>query len=384
MQHLWRKRYVTISWITLSAVSLVLLIASVQHKNNKVCKGINVEITGTENNFFVDKKEVTDALKASGSIKGEPLSNINLQMLEHRLKKNKWIAKAELFFDNEEVLQAVVEEKNPVARIFTAEGNSFYIDSACRHLPLSNKLSARVPMFTNFPTQRIKLSKPDSALMASVKELAMFIQADDFWKAQVAQIDITPDGFEMVPTIGNHVVLLGNGEDYKEKFDRLYSFYKQVWTKVGFEKYEKIAVQFKGQVVATKRGSFTTRVDSAKAMEALTDLLAKTQQANEEALDVDSTNEKQVEDITAAKQPLPTNENVQQAPVEQQIDTAHEHEERQRKKPLNVNNKADTRADVKHAAVKSRAKQDEKIIKHKRGAKVPKAVMKKREKVLRK
>jgi cell division protein FtsQ len=160
----------------------VLLIASVRNKNNKVCKGFNVEIIGIENNFFVDKKEVTDALTASGTIKGEPLANINLRVLENRLKKNKWIAKAELFFDNKEVLQVVVEEKNPVARIFTADGNSFYIDSSCQHLPLSNKLSARVPMFTGFPTGRTELSKPDSAVMASVKELAMFIQADNFGK----------------------------------------------------------------------------------------------------------------------------------------------------------------------------------------------------------
>ncbi|MEJ7676643.1 MAG: hypothetical protein WKG06_01950 [Segetibacter sp.] len=71
------------------------------------------------------------------------------------------------------------------------------------------KLSARIPMFTNFPSDKTKLSRPDSELLASVKELAMFIQADDFWKAQAAQIDITPDGFEMVPTIGNHIIKLG-------------------------------------------------------------------------------------------------------------------------------------------------------------------------------
>ncbi|MEJ7827686.1 MAG: hypothetical protein WKF91_05810 [Segetibacter sp.] len=378
MQHLWRKRYTTIVWITLSAVSLVLLIASVRYKNNKVCKGVNVEIVGTENNFFVDKKEVTDALTASGTIKGEPLANINLRMLENRLKKNKWIAKAELFFDNNEVLQVVVKEKIPVARIFTAEGSSFYIDSSCRHLPLSNKLSARVPMFTNFPTDRVKLSKPDSALMASVKELAMFIQADDFWKAQAAQIDITPDGFEMVPTVGNHIVQLGNGEDYKEKFDRLFSFYKQVWTKVGFEKYEKIAVQFKDQVVATKRGSFATRVDSAKAMEALNDLLAKTQQANEEALSVDSNNEIEVEIIPVDKQPLAIKETQPPTPAKQQPKTAVTNEERDKKKLLIVNRKAVTKAEVKRAIKKTPAKKDNKNNKRQRDVKGPKAVMKKR------
>jgi cell division protein FtsQ len=285
MQHLWRKRYVLVGWITLSAVSLVLLIAAIHTRNRKVCKGINVEINGAGNNFFVDSKQVIKILTSTDSIKGEPLENINLRMLEQRLKMDNWIADANLFFDNDEVLQAVVEEKDPVARIFTVAGSSFYIDSACRHLPLSDKLSARVPMFTNFPTDRIKLSKPDSALMASVKDLASFIQADDFWKAQVSQIDITPDGFEMVPTIGNHFVMLGDGEDYKEKFDRLYSFYKQVSTQVGFDKYERIDVRFKGQVVATKRGTTSKAVDTTKAKEALVNLLTESKKATEEAED---------------------------------------------------------------------------------------------------
>lgn len=292
MQPLWRKRYVMAGWLTLSAVSLVLLIAAVKAKNSKVCKGINVEINGIGNNFFVDGKEVTRILTATGPIKGEALTNINLRLLEGRLKKDKWIADAQLFFDNEEMLQVVIEEKDPVARIFTVEGSSFYIDTACNHLPLSDKLSARVPMFTNFPTNNIKLSKPDSELLTSVKELAMFVQADDFWKAQVAQVDITPEGFVMIPTVGNHSVMLGNGEDYKDKFDRLYSFYKQVWTKVGLEKYDKIDVRFIGQVVTTTRGSAIVPVDSTKAKDALNNLLNETKRANDAALNVYGANDK--------------------------------------------------------------------------------------------
>ena len=130
-------------------------------------------------------------------------------------------------------------------------------------------------MFTSFPSDRQVLSKPDSQLLADVKDLAMFIQADEFWKAQVAQIDITPNGFEMIPTIGNHVVVLGKGGDYEQKFDRLFSFYKQVWAKVGFEKYDKLDVQFDGQVVATFKGSMPTIVDTAKAQQLLDNMMAK-------------------------------------------------------------------------------------------------------------
>ncbi len=76
-------------------------------------------------------------------LKESQIENINLKALETRLKSDRWIANAELFFDNKQTLQVIVDEKEPVARIFTVDGRSFYIDSACRRLPLSEKLSAK-------------------------------------------------------------------------------------------------------------------------------------------------------------------------------------------------------------------------------------------------
>jgi len=292
MQQVWRKRWRQSGWIALGAVTLVLLVAGINKKNHKVCSDIEVSINGDGNNYFIDAKGVAAVLKADNPIKGEPIATINLKALEARLKKDKWIADAQLYFDNKQVLQVFVEEKEPVARIFTSAGSSFYIDSACKKLPLSEKLSARIPMFTGFPSDMTRLSRPDSTLLASAKELALFIQADDFWKAQVAQIDITPEGFEMIPTVGNHIVELGKGGDWQQKFDRLFSFYKQVWTKVGFERYEKIDVQFKGQVVATLKGAKSLIVDTAKARIAFENLLAETKKST-----LDSTVDGEVEPI---------------------------------------------------------------------------------------
>lgn len=282
MQQVWRKRWRNTAWFALAGLTLVLLLSAVYKKNHKACEGVEVTFKGEGNNFFIEEKGVVGLLKANGLVIGQPIDAIDLKSLEQILKKDRWIANAELFFDNNQVLQAKVEEKTPVARIFTVDGSSFYIDSACRKLPLSEKLSARIPMFTNFPTNAAKLSKPDSELLVNVKRLAMFIQADEFWKAQVAQVDITPDGFEMVPTLGNHMVMLGDGEELKQKFDRLFSFYKQVWTKVGLEKYEKIDVRFTGQVVATLKGSEQTKVDTAKARKVYEKLFAETRKTVED------------------------------------------------------------------------------------------------------
>lgn len=260
----------------------MLLIAAVETNSSKVCTGIEVEIDGAANNFFIDKKEVMELINAGESVKGQKLENINLQVLEDRLRKEKWISKAELFFDSKQVLQVKVEENEPVARIFTTGGSSFYIDSACKRLPLSRTLSARVPMFTSFPSDREKLSAPDSSLMADVKTIATYIQADDFWKAQIAQVDITPTGFEMVPTVGNHFIVFGNGDDIAAKFDRLFTFYKQVWTKVGLGAYEKIDVQYKGQVVVTKKGAAASMIDSTKARLAVETLLTNAQKTSDD------------------------------------------------------------------------------------------------------
>jgi cell division protein FtsQ len=222
----------------------------------------------------MEEKEIMRVLNSNGSLVGQPIESINLQMLERRLEKDKWIRNAELFFDNNNVLQVKVEERIPIARIFNIAGNSFYIDSAGKQLPLSD-VSIRVPMFTGFPSLGNKWSTKDSAMISSIKNLATFINADEFWNAQVSQVDITPQRtFEMIPTLGNHVVRLGRATDLEEKFGRLYTFYKQVWTKVGLEKYATIDVQFNGQVIATRKGAWTINVDSTKAKEAFRDMMA--------------------------------------------------------------------------------------------------------------
>ena len=277
MRPLWKKKLVTAGWLALTAAGMVVLVAAATRKNHKECAGINVEITGAEDHFFVDEKEVAKLLNANGNLTGRSIETINLLVMEKRLENDKWINNAELFFDNNQLLQVVIEENEPVARIFTVGGYSYYIDSSCKKLPLSDRLSARVPMFTNFPSDRTRLGRVDSIMMVSLKDMALYINRVPFWKAQVAQIDINDNReLEMVPTVGNHTVLLGKADDFDEKFNRLFAFYQQVWTKVGLEKYDKIDVQYKGQVVATKRGSSASVVvDSAKAQRALDELMAK-------------------------------------------------------------------------------------------------------------
>lgn len=275
---MWKQRIIQAIWILAGAGTTVLLVAAMQKKSHKLCSDVQIEINGTTEHVFVDKEDIKQILKNKGSFTGVSMTRIDLRNIEEALEKDPWIKDAELFFDNKQVLQVSIVEREPVARIFTVMGNSFYLDSSGKILPLSEKLTARVPVFTGFPFGK-KLSAPDSALMKDVIRLSNYIYADSFWNAQIAQVDIAGNEFEMVPVIGNHIIKFGNANDVEAKFKKLFSFYKNVSTKVGFDRYETINLMYEGQIVATKRGAVAPVADSAGAMLQLQHSLQTTAQA---------------------------------------------------------------------------------------------------------
>lgn len=288
-------------WLCIGGGMLTLLLAAITKKKRGECSDYTIVLKGQSGNYFIDQKDVQQLLmKATGgAIKGQPITSFDLFKLEQMLEHNTWINDAELYFDNKDVLHVTVSEKEPVARIFTETGSSFYIDSAGRKMPLSDKLSARVPVFTGFTAKKV-LSASDSVLLNDVRTTANFIVNDPFWMSQVAQIDITADKtFEMVPVVGNHTVKLGDGTGIDKKFHRLMVFYKQVLSKTGFDKYKLIDVQYKGQIVAAKQLG-DVKVDSVQLRRNVEKLLKQSIDAENDTtvkilptgryqLDIDST-----------------------------------------------------------------------------------------------
>ena len=186
---------------------------------------------------------------------GLPIGNLNLNALEKYLQTIRWVKHAELFLDNTQSLQVKIEQRIPIARIFTTSGNSFYIDKEGWKLPLKQLTVLRLPVFTNFPSDQEKLSKPDSLLLNDILHFTKAVQSDTFFMAQTAQVNIALNGdFEMVPTVGDHVVLIGSVENIEDKLNRLYTFYKKVWIQSGLNAYQVIDCRFDNQIVALKKG----------------------------------------------------------------------------------------------------------------------------------
>lgn len=263
---MWKKRMIQALWIAMGIATVVLLGAAMQQKNKKACVDVKIEISGAEEHMFIDEKDILLVINASGNVIGKEIASIGLQQIEAELEVNEWVKNAELFFDNNQVLQVNIQERQPIARIFTVQGSSFYLDTAAVQLPLSEKLTARVPVFTNFPNDKKVMSKGDSLLLQQVIEIGKFIINDSFWMAQIAQVDVTPSAtFEIIPVVGNHIVSIGDANDIENKLNRLYTFYKKAWLQNGMNAYERLDVRYNNQVVAIKKGWGAAKIDSAKA-----------------------------------------------------------------------------------------------------------------------
>jgi cell division protein FtsQ len=264
----WIKKIAFVLWLLFGVAVTITLVAAIRKKDQSICKTITIQIEQTNGHIFLSEKEIEQLLVGNNTstIINKPLQHIDLRALENILLANIWIQKANLFFDNNNVLHVHVAERTPIARVFEIWGKSFYIDSSCTQLPLVQNIHMQLPVFTNFPFNGNKLTIQDSMLLHQIKDISTCILADSFWMAQIQQIDITSErNFEMIPTIGNHLIVFGDAINYKNKFGKLKTFYEKAWAKVGLEKYAILDLRFDRQIIATRKGAGTIGIDTAQA-----------------------------------------------------------------------------------------------------------------------
>lgn len=350
----------------MGAGTIVLLVAAIQAKEAKRCKGIEINIKGVNNNFFVDKNDILNHLNAIEKINpvGKPIGAFNLRRLETELEKDIWVKGAELFFDNNEVLQVMVEEREPIARVFSTGGTTFYVDNDLTMLPLSEKFSARLPVFTGFPSDKKVLSNADSILLSDIKILSLAIQEDSFCMALIEQVDINQNRqFEFIPKLGNQIIVFGNAANIAEKLRKLKLFYQEVMVKAGWSNYSVINVEYKNQVVAKIRGAEDVKADSLRALQIMQVIVDRAQKNSSDSLQtMMKDNERNSVDSSMIQQSIQRDDNVElpntnEKPIPQVVPTVQP---------------------VTKPAVKDVQKKLDKSLPVKKETEQPKAVMKKK------
>ena len=221
-------------------------------QNEKVCKKVTIKIDNEYNNYFIGDKEVRNLLTREGERKLEGLPNdqIDLKNLEKRIEAHSFVKEADVYRGLDGNIQVHVKQNRPIARILRPD-QDVYIDTEGRTLPLSDSYTARVIPITKSALIK-SLDKgffQDSTGQAYLS-LLMFIEKDEFWKAQLAQMHIDGRGMiSFLPQVGEHTIEFGKPDNLEVKFKKLMIFYKKILPQMGWDKYKRVNIAFEDQII---------------------------------------------------------------------------------------------------------------------------------------
>ncbi|MEI7499816.1 MAG: hypothetical protein WCK84_05150 [Bacteroidota bacterium] len=256
-----------ILWVLLVTGAVVLVGFVEVQQYSRPCKNVVINIDYNAADVLITKKDIDSILlKTAGMIIGKPLGYINTGSIERSIRKQPYVANVSVFENNEGTIFIYVHQRQPLLRIINNKQESFYLDKAGYLLPVNQNFSARVLVANGFINDSYKKKTgykvnisalSDSILSDSVitnlYKLSMYISNDTFLKSQIDQIYVNEFcEFELIPRIGNHVIIFGAVDDLDDKFRKLFAFYRLGLNKIGWNKYNHINIKFKNQVVCSK------------------------------------------------------------------------------------------------------------------------------------
>ncbi len=220
---------------------------------------------GNTNQVLYEEDIKNIVIKSIDSIVGKPIGDVDLQPLKEELSKNPWVSEVEVSPTLLGKLKVDLIQKRPIFRVIVNMGNeSYYVceDGSIAPPPPIEGHPIRVLIASGKITsnQKEMLSNKNynvtdtASTLKDIYDIVQYINKDDFLKAQISQIYATDNQeFELVPTLGNHLIKFGKAEAIPKKFIKLKEFYRKKINKVGWNTYKSLDLRYNNQVVGSKK-----------------------------------------------------------------------------------------------------------------------------------
>ncbi len=267
----YKKVAVAFAWV-LALSGIVTSLAFVSKKEeNIIVKSIAINIQNNDENPFVKEIDIQNYFnERNDSLINNRYKNISIPELEKALNAHPAIQDAQVAADLKGELKINLIQRTPTVRVVTTNGESYYIDTQSKLMPLNDNYTARVIIangnIPEFYSQRSDYSInqykemrsfKDVSVLDDIYDVATFINQDSTLSSLIHQIHINADKeLELYPAIGSHKIIFGSGTDIQEKFTRLKLFYQQGLNKTdNWNKYSTINLKFKNLVVCSKHAT---------------------------------------------------------------------------------------------------------------------------------
>ena len=255
------KRYIIIILDIIIAGYIIFAVTSFNNPKRLVtkCTKVEIDIADETTYGFLDAKEIKAILERKGIYPmGRRLDDISPRNIESILNHSPFVSTAQCHKTIDGHVVITVTQRSPLVRIKSERGDDYYLDENGGIMPNSKYVSDLI-IVTG------EVSRTFARRYISI--LARVIMSDDFWRNNIVQINVQHDlGIEIVPRVGDHIVFLGylplsakqseRDEEVtvfvREKLKRLRNFYRYGLSVAGWNKYQRIDIQYDNQIICKK------------------------------------------------------------------------------------------------------------------------------------
>ena len=241
------KKILTFAALFLLVGYVVLsVVAFCKSPEGQVCGGVQLEMRDSTEVGYMTTDDIVALLKKNNlDPTGQLLDEVSLTDIEKGLEQSPLIRNCECYKTLNGQVVVSVECRRPILRVISNTGDSYYLDEEGELIEHIAK-AVYLPVATGHVTREYAQKE--------LLPLAQYLQGSALWNAQVEQICVTQNGdIELIPRVGNHIIVLGRPDNYADKFEKLQTFYEEGLGELGWDRYSRINVGYDGQVVATKK-----------------------------------------------------------------------------------------------------------------------------------
>lgn len=232
------------------------IISAVEWKQVSKVEAIDIDIEAlVSGDFLIDSSDVFTTIERSFGydLRGQQIAKIDVERLERILEEDPFVLDADVFVDARNRIQIGLVQREPILRIIDDNGLNYYLDKQGNQMPLSTHFAAKLLVATgNLPPYVPDFLEREKHLLKDLFNLANRFREDPFLYAMVEQIHVEAGEFALTPKLGKQIIEFGRYERVEEKIRNLKLFYQEAVPYEGWQKFRKIDLAYKGQVVGIR------------------------------------------------------------------------------------------------------------------------------------
>ncbi|HHT35199.1 MAG TPA: hypothetical protein GX018_09260 [Bacteroidales bacterium] len=214
---------------------------------NKLCESFEVVIADSNRVQFVLTRDIERLVKRHNLHPvGKSFGDINTLAIRDTILTNQLVETAEVYTTPAGGIVAAIRQRQPVIRVITSQGRSYYVDQERRIMPVTPAFTVYVPVVTGAVTETMAREE--------LYDFAMFLQRNADWDAWIEQIEVrSNDDVVLIPRAGDFSIVMGSLKDYPVKLSKFIRFVDQGLNVLGWNRYSEINLKYENQVVCTRK-----------------------------------------------------------------------------------------------------------------------------------